>query len=220
MLQTQPMVGRGFLLDDGLPYSSKVFLISHNVWQTRYAGDREAIGRQVRLNGHPATIIGVMPEGFQFPSNQNIWIPIITASEEENRSERNLDAFGMLKENVPLASASADLATLAHRIASDFPDDNKDIGVMALTFHERYNGGTIRNLFLVMLGAVGFVLLIACANVANMMLSRAITRRHEISVRTSLGAARWQLIRQLLIESVVLSLRWTTWCLLTLQEFA
>ncbi len=206
MLKTQPMMGRGFWPEDGLPDAAKVLLISHNVWQNRYAGAREVVGREVRLDGRPATIVGVMPEGFQFPSNQNVWTPIIETSEAEDRSRRILNVFGMLKEDVELASAGADLATIAHRIASDYPDDNKDISVMALTFHEHYNGGTIRNVFLVMLGAVGFVLLIACSNVANMMLSRAISRRHEISVRTSLGAARWQLIRQLLIESVALSI--------------
>jgi predicted permease len=164
------------------------------------------LGQSVRLNEKPATIIGVMPEGFKFPNNEDLWTPLTPTPELENRSHRSLQAFGMLKAGTPISKARADLDAIARRLSADHPESNKDSGVLVQTFQERYNGGNIRLIFLLMLAAVGFVLMIACANVANMMLSRTLGRRREMSIRAAMGASRWQVIRQLLIESLMLSI--------------
>jgi putative ABC transport system permease protein len=206
MLRTPPILGRGFSPDDGKLGAEPVVLIGHSVWLNRYAGRPDVIGRAVRVNGAPATIIGVMPEGFRYPQRQDVWMPYIAKPEDlENRGSRPLRLHGLLKPGLTPEKAGADLAAVAHRLAKEFPKTNENTGVSVRTFHDTFNGGTIRTLFLTMMGAVGFVLLIACANVANLMLSRALARQREISVRAALGASRWQLIRQLLVESVLLS---------------
>lgn len=205
MIDTAPILGRGFVQSDGGPGANPVFLISYDVWQSRYGGEPEVLGRMVRLNGKPSTLIGIMPPEFQFPSDQKLWMPLVETEANQDRKIRNLAVYGLIKPGATLQSAGADVATIAHRIAADYPDENKDITAGVFTFHEAFNGGQVKTIFLVMLGAVGFVLLIACANVASLLIGRAITRQHEISVRTSLGAARWQLIRQLLIECILLS---------------
>lgn len=205
LLRTPPVAGRGFSAADGAPGSEAVVLLGHGVWKNRYASARSVIGRAVRVNGRPATIIGVMPEGFKFPSNEDFWMPLKPDAELEKRSNHGLELFGLLKSGTALAEANGELSVLAGRIAAEHTETNKDLSSLVRTFHETYNGDKIRVIFLLMLGAVAFVLLIACANVANMMLSRAIARARELSVRAALGANRWQLVRQLLIESVLLS---------------
>ena len=127
-----------------------------------------------------------------------MWMPLVPTPELEKRTKRPLQLFGMLKPGIAIAQASVDLNGIARRLATQYPDTDKDIGVSVETFQQRYNGGNIRLIFLLMLAAVGFVLLIACANVANMMLSRALGRQREISIRSALGASRWRVIRQLL----------------------
>jgi putative ABC transport system permease protein len=205
MLSTPPVLGRGFTAEDGRAGAEPVALIGYGVWQTRYGGSRDVIGRAVRINGQPATIIGVMPTGFKFPLNEEVWTPLVPTDELEQRSNRSLQVFGLLKGGVSLDEARADLAVIAQQQVISFPDTNQDLGAVVRTFHETYTAGGVRALFLMMLAAVGFVLLIACANVANLMLSRAIARSREIAVRAAMGATRWQLIRQLLVESVLLS---------------
>lgn len=205
MLHIPPVLGRGFLPADDTAGAEPVVLLGYAIWRDRYGSSPTVIGRQVRVDAKPATIIGVMPEGFQFPTTAEMWMALPPTADLEKRSERPLELFGMLKPGVTRPQAGVDLNTIAKRLAIQYPDTNKDIGVTVETFQERYNGGNIRMVFLLMLAAVGFVLLIACANVANMMLSRAMTRQREISIRAALGASRWRLIRQLLIESVLLS---------------
>jgi putative ABC transport system permease protein len=205
MLHTSPALGRSFTTSDDRPGAEPVILLGYGIWKDRYAKDPNIAGHVVRLNGKPATIIGVMPEGFKFPSNQDLWTPLVSTADLEKRSERPLSLYGMLKPGVRLSQATAELHAIAERLAGQYPDTNKDVDVLVLTFHERFNGGPIRAVFLLMLAAVGFVLLIACANVANMMLSHAMTRRSEISIRAAMGASPWHIVRQLLIESVLLS---------------
>ncbi|MGH9764779.1 MAG: ABC transporter permease, partial [Blastocatellia bacterium] len=205
MLQMRPILGRGFLPGDDKPGAEAVLLLGHTVWKDRYGSSGEVVGRQVRVNEKPATIIGVMPEGFKFPHEEDLWMPLPPTTELEDRRHRPLELFGILKPGESIDRASADLGAIAHRLAEDHPESNKDTGALVQTFHERYNGGNIKRVFLLMLIAVGFVLLTACANVANMMLSRTLARRREMSIRAALGASSWQLIRQLLIESVALS---------------
>ncbi len=206
MLHMQPILGRGFLSTDDKAGAAPVLVLGYGVWKDRYGSSPSVVGRQVRVNERPATIIGVMPKGFRFPTNVDMWMPLVPTPELEKRTNRPLQVFGMLKPGTSIVQANVDLNGVARRLATQYPDTDKDIGVLVLTFHEMYKGGNIRLIFLLMLAAVGFVLLIACANVANMMLSRALARQREISIRSALGASRWRVVRQLLIESVLLSI--------------
>lgn len=205
MLQMAPVLGRGFSAENDQPGAEAVALIGYRVWQNRYAGSRDVIGRAVRINGQPATIIGVMPEGFKFPQDEDVWLPLVPTEEMEKRGNRDVQVFALRQPGTSLEQAQADVAVIGQRLAKTFPDSNKDYSPLVRTFHDTYNGDQIRTVFLTMLGAVGCVMLIACANVANLMLSRAIARTREFSVRAAMGATRWQLIRQMLVESVLLS---------------
>ena len=204
MLHTEAILGRGFLPADGLPGADPVLVIGYDVWQERYAGATGVIGRRVSLNGQAATIVGIMPKGFRFPTNVALWTPLMPTPELAKRDNRSLRIYAILKPNVTIHRAALELDILAHDLGRQYPAD-KDLGAAVLTFHQLFNGGGIRTIFLLMLAAVGFVLLIACADVANMMLSRALGRQREMSIRTALGASRWRVVRQLLIESVLLS---------------
>jgi predicted permease len=204
MLQMRPVLGRGFLPGDDAPGAQPAVLIGYSIWKERYASSPGVLGRQVRVNEKPATIIGVMPRGFRFPATLDMWMPLVPTPDLEKRTSRSLILFGMLKPGVGVMQANVEMNGIARRLAAQYPED-KDIGISVDTFQQRYNGGNIRLIFLLMLAAVGFVLLIACANVANMMLSRAMLRQREMSIRTALGATRWRVARQLLVESVLLS---------------
>ncbi|HEX8712149.1 MAG TPA: ABC transporter permease [Terracidiphilus sp.] len=204
MVHARALLGRTFSPSDDRPGAAPVLVISYNVWKDRYSGSPGVIGRRVMLNGRPETIIGVMPEGFHYPVNSDLWIPLASSPDLGKRDNRLLRAYAILKPGVGLRQAESELNAIAARLAKQFPED-KNLGVSTLTFNQRFNGGQIRIIFLLMLGAVGFVLLIACADVANMMLSRALNRQREMSIRTALGATRWRIVRQLLTESVLLS---------------
>jgi len=205
MLHVHPVIGRDFLPSDAFSGAAPVLMIGYTVWQNRYAASPSVIGHRVRVNEKSATIIGVMPKGFMFPTVVDLWMPLVPTPNDLKRDNRQLQVFGLLRPGVKLPAAQADLAGIAQRLAAQYSDTNKDITALAMSFNERYNGGNIKMVFLLMLASVGFVLLIACANVANMMLSRAVARQREMSIRAALGASRWRVIRQLLIESVVLS---------------
>jgi putative ABC transport system permease protein len=205
MLHTQPVLGRGFIPSDDQSGAPPVLLLGYGIWNDRYGRSPDVVGRTVRVNSKPATIIGVMPAGVRFPNDEDMWVPLIPDSDFEDRTHHWLQVFAIRKPGVSIAQVSADLSRIATRIAADHPQESKGIGIQVLTFHERYNGGPIKMVFLLMLASVGFVLLIACANVANMMLGRALGRQREINIRSAMGASRWQIIRQLLIESLLLS---------------
>lgn len=204
-LHMPPILGRGFLPSDDKPGAEPVLVLGYGVWKERYNSSRDVIGRQVRVNGKPATIVGVMPKGFKFLTNTDIWMPLTPDADLEKRDSRRLQLFGFLKPGKTIAQANADLNAVASRLATQYPETDKDIKAVVETFNERYNGGNIRMVFLLMLAAVAFVLLVACANVANMMLSRTLVRERELSIRAALGASRWHIVRQLLVESVLLS---------------
>lgn len=205
MLHTRPILGREFLPSDEKPGAEPVILLGYGVWKERYAGSPDVVGHVVRVNTNPATIIGVMPDGFKFPSGVDLWMPLVPTANLEKRSNRSVSLFGFLKPGTSNQRASVDLSAIAQRLATAYPEADKNIGVQVQTFQERYNGGPIRIVFLCLLAAVGLVLLIVCANVANMMLSRALARGREMSIRVAIGASRWRIIRQLLVESLVLS---------------
>ena len=206
MLHIHPVLGRDFLPSDAQTGAAPVLMIGYTIWQERYAGSPSVVGRQVRINEKPATIIGVMPQGFGFPTTVDLWMPLAPTPSDLRRDNRQLEVFGILHPGVKLPFAQIEVTSISNRLAAQYSDTDKNTTANVMTFHERYNGGNIRMVFILMLASVGFVLLIACANVANMMLSRAIGRQREMSIRAALGASRWRVIRQLLIESVLLSL--------------
>ena len=208
LIGQRPILGRDFLPEDDRPGAPAVVILGNSIWRTRYGGDPAILSRAIRINGVPSTVIGVMPEGLKFPLNADLWQPLGMMPNllEMKRDARNLQAFGRLAPGVTLDQARADLSAIASRLTHDFPDTNKDIRASVMTFNERYNGGPIKLIFLSLMGAVGFVLLIACANVANLLLGRSSARAREMSVRVSLGATRWRIVRQLLAESVLLAI--------------
>ena len=203
LLGQQPLLGRDFMASDGQKGAERVVILGNGVWKNRYAADPNILGKGIRINGEPATIIGVMPPGMKFPTRAELWTQIIPAAESP-RNRREYAVAGRLRPGVSLAQAQTELSGIAARLAAEYPDTNKDVGAAMQTFNERYNGGPIRTVFLALQGAVGFVLLIACANVANLQLSCSIHRAREIAVRVALGATRWRIVRQLLVESVLL----------------
>ena len=205
VLGQQPLLGRDFAPGEDRKGAEPVAILGYSIWKNRYGADPNILGRTLRLNGRPATIVGVMPDNMKFPTNAELWAPFVPTPAQEKRDWRGLGVFGRLRSDTTPAQALAELNGVGQRLAAAYPDTNKDlVGVRVETFNERFNGGPIRVVFLTMMGAVGFVLLIACANVANLLLSRSAHRAREIALRIALGATRWRVVRQLLLESVVL----------------
>ena len=208
LIGTQPIVGRGFSAEDDRPGAPAVVLLSYTVWQSRYGGDRSIVGRSIRANSEPATIIGVMPPGVEFPFNSDVWLPLAqrpTAQTRAGRAGRLLMAYGRLADGMTIEQARSEMTGITEQLAAQFPDTNKGVTAGVTPFAEQVIGTQIRILFWSLMGAVAFVLLIACANVANLLLARAADRSREMAVRISIGATRWRLVRQLLVESVLLA---------------
>ncbi len=201
----RPVIGRDFLPADEAPGATPVAIVSHRVWDTRDGRSPSVIGKEVRINGVPTAIIGVMGPEMRFPGDIDVWTPLVPTSEYARRDNRVLTLFGKVADGESPSSAQAELSTIAWRLAREYPRTNRGTGVAIRRFNQFALRDKIHSMFLAMLGAVGFVLLIACANAANLMLGRAVGRAREISIRAALGAGRWRVVRQLLIESVMLA---------------
>ncbi len=201
----KPALGRDFIPEDEKPGSQRVVILSQRIWQDRYGKDAAILGRSVRIDEVSHTVVGVMANGMHFPAEADFWTPLVPSTQSEKRDNRFLLVFGRLSNGISERSARTEMATVAQRLAAEYPQTNKEIVTQVNNFNDQFNGGELKTVFLALLGAVGFVLLIACANVANMLLSRAVGRSREISIRAALGASRWRVIRQLLVESLLLS---------------
>jgi putative ABC transport system permease protein len=210
-----PILGRGLLPSDEKPGSARVTVLSHGLWQRRYGADQKIIGTEIKLDGQPHTVVGVMPPDFSPDEYGELWVaspwgvPANSLRPDEDprqiRGSTYLDVYARLKPGVTIEQARSEMNAIALRLEQQYPNENMDVGIALVALHDEMVSG-IRPMLLVLSTAVGSLLLIGCANVANLLLARAATRSKEISIRAALGASRFRIIRQLLTESVLLSL--------------
>jgi putative ABC transport system permease protein len=207
LLGRAPAIGRDLRDDDALAGVPIAVLLSHRVWQTRYDADPAIAGRAIRINGAPGVVAGVMPEGFTFPFHPDVWIPLerMPGMQTARRDARRLTAIGRLRPGVALSQAQAELESISARLAAEFPDTNRDIVLSAEPVNAHFNGRMTDPAWIAFTIVGVLVVVIACANVANLLLMRAAVRARDVAMRSALGATRGRIFRQLLVESTVLA---------------
>ncbi len=207
LVRVRPMLGRDFSAADEAPGAPPVAILAYTLWRDRYHADAGMVGRTIRANGVPTTVVGVMPAGFRFPDDNELWLPL---RDDPLRvgwdAGPMLEVFGRLKDGIPLAQANAEIAGIQRRIALEHPTEEKGLAARVAPILEDYMGPSERHLLFTMLGAVILVLLIGCFNVANLLLSRTLVRTREIGIRAALGAGRTRIATQFLTEALVLAL--------------
>jgi putative ABC transport system permease protein len=205
LLGVQPALGRDFVAADEAPGAPRVVILSHRFWQARFGGQGDTVGRTIAIDGAPATVVGVMPETFDFPARQSLWLPLERTRELEQRTPNGYLAVGRLASGATQAAARAELSGINRRLAADHPATNRDVVPRVETYAQFFIGPDAPALYRAAWAAAWFVLLIACANLANLTLARLFGRSRELATRLALGAARSRLCRQLVAESVLLA---------------
>jgi putative ABC transport system permease protein len=203
----KPLYGRDFLSGEDRPGNDNVVVISQGLWQRRLGGSPNIIGQAIHLDGKPYTVVGIMPRSFNFPMTAELWLPLALSPKDwQSRSVHDLFALARLKHDVTLANANAEMAAITKRLSDAYPSTNKNWRARVIPINVFTVGDDTRAYTFLLLGAVGFVLLIVCANVANLQFVRGASRQREIAIRAALGGSRWRLIRQLITESILLGI--------------
>jgi len=206
MIGQKPVLGRDFTPADEKAGAAPVTILGYGIWENRYGKSTSVLGRSIRINDVPTTVIGVMQRDLKFPIDAELWTALVPRVDSEKREARGLGAFGEMAPGTTEKSAAAEIEGIARNLEKAYPATNEGITPVVHTFSEEFNGPQVSTLLSALMGAVAFVLLIACANVANLLLARAVDRSREISIRIALGSGRWRIIQQLLVESVMLSI--------------